>query len=111
MSGEDVSIAQKQPLGLMQRMLPEELLLEIFMAMNTVTVSRAACVCRQWRLQSQHQSMWRAACLKAWEYRETKRETEIMLRDRFHGDWRTMFNNRVRLRTDGIYVSRNTYIK
>ena len=79
--------------------------------MTPVAVSRAACCCRTWRLLSTHEKIWEKACYDAWEYREEPEVTERIARDRFHGSWRRMFFDRVRLRTEGLYVSRNTYIK
>jgi F-box protein 9 len=102
---------KKEKLGLIQKMLPEDVMLEIFMRMTPVAVSRAACCCRAWRLLANHEKVWERACYEAWEYREQPEDTERIARDRFHGSWRGMFFNRVRLRTEGIYVSRNTYVK
>lgn len=101
----------KHKLGLIQRVLPDDLVLEIFKRVPPSGVSRAACACRPWRLLSTHEDIWEKACYDAWEYREEPADTARIARDRFHGSWRRMFFHRVRLRTEGIYVSRNTYIK
>ena len=101
----------KHKLGLIQRVLPDDLMLEIFKRVPPSGVSRAACACRPWRLLSTHEDIWEKACYDAWEYREEPADTARISRDRFHGSWRRMFFHRVRLRTEGIYVSRNTYIK
>ena len=49
--------------------------------------------------------------LDAYSHRETPKETHEACRRLYAGCWRTMFHKRLRLRTDGLYVSRNTYIK
>lgn len=91
----------KAKLGLIQKLLPEDVMLEIFTRMTPVAVSRAACCCRTWRLLSYHEKIWEKASYDAWEYREEPEDTERIARDRFHGSWRRMFFNRVRLRTEG----------
>lgn len=69
------------------------------------------CVCRKWRYMIRHNpALWQAACLKAWQtisYAENAR----LCRAQYEGSWRKMFLERPRLRTDGVYVSRNTYVK
>lgn len=91
----------KAKLGLIQKLLPEDVMLEIFTRMTPVAVSRVACCCRTWRLLSYHESIWEKASYGAWEHREEPEDTERIARDRFHGSWRRMFFNRVRLRTEG----------
>lgn len=92
---------KKGKLGLIQKLLPEDVMLEIFTRMTPVAVSRAACCCRSWRLLSNHENIWEKVSYHAWECREEPKDTERIARDRFHGSWRRMFFNRVRLRTEG----------
>lgn len=103
--------AQQTLLAPIQKMIPEELLLEIFRVANhPIAISRAACVCRQWRDVTSHESLWRTACLRAFKMTGKEyntRQVEIT----FGGSWKIMFLNRPRVRHDGFYVSRNTYIK
>jgi F-box protein 9 len=40
---------KKEKLGLIQKLLPEDAMREIFKRMTPVAVSRAACCCRAWR--------------------------------------------------------------
>jgi F-box protein 9 len=53
--------------------------------------------------------VWRGFCVDAFAHRESAAETAA--RKSRHGSYRAMFQQRLRLRTDGLYVSRNTYIK
>jgi F-box protein 9 len=103
--------AKHKRLSLIQRVVPHELMVEIFKRAAPADVSRAACACRPWRLLTQDEHIWEKACLDAWEYREHVETTHAIARDRFRGSYRRMFFARPRLRTEGLYVSRNTYIK
>ena len=103
--------AKQKRLSLIQRVVPHDLMVEIFKRAAPSDVSRAACACRPWRLLTQDEHIWEKACLDAWEYREAREATHAVARDRFRGSYRRMFFARPRLRTEGLYVSRNTYIK
>ncbi|PIN16172.1 F-box protein FBX9 [Handroanthus impetiginosus] len=96
--------------ALIHRTLPEELLFEIFLKMAPYTLGRASCVCRKWRYTIRNPVFWRTACLKAWQISGVAENYRI-LHSRYDGSWRKMWVLRPRLRTDGIYVSRNTYIR
>lgn len=98
-------------LGLIQRLLPDDVMAEIFKRCAPADVSRAACACRPWRLLASGEKVWERHCRLAWAHRENWDVTRAVQRDRFHGSWRRMFFERVRVRTEGVYVSRNTYIK
>jgi len=98
-------------LSAIQKMIPNELLVEIFKRCAPADVSRCACACRLWRLLANDESIWEAACLRAFEFRETPAGTKKIAREKFRGSFRQMFWNRPRLRTEGLYVSRNTYVK
>ena len=60
----------RQKLAPIQKLLSDDLMREIFLRMTPVAVSRAACVCRQWRLLSLNEDIWEKACYAAWELRE-----------------------------------------
>ncbi|KAI4966165.1 hypothetical protein ZWY2020_042174 [Hordeum vulgare] len=70
-------------LALIHQCLPDELLIEIFGRMSPYTLGRAACVC---------QANFR------------------MVQSLYASSWRKMWVQRPRIRIDGLYVSRNTYI-
>lgn len=96
--------------ALIHRCLPDELLFEIFSRMNAYTLGKAACVCRKWHYTICNPIFWRNACLKAWQITGVAENIKI-LQLKFNGSWRRMWLLRPRLRTDGLYVSRNTYIR
>ncbi|CAI9115373.1 OLC1v1016265C2 [Oldenlandia corymbosa var. corymbosa] len=96
--------------ALIHRCLPDELIFEIFSKMTPYTLGRAACVCRKWRYTIRNPAFWRNACLKAWQIAGVA-ENYKTLQSKYDGSWRRMWLCRPRVRTDGLYVSRNTYIR
>ncbi|CAM0150832.1 unnamed protein product [Urochloa decumbens] len=101
--------------------------------MNPYTLGRAACVCRKWKYTARNPTLWRAACLKTWQVsvlifvtqfscyifssiqfyimKRTGMEANyMMVRSLYDSSWRRMWLQRPRIRIDGLYVSRNTYI-
>ncbi|XP_058088948.1 F-box protein 7 isoform X2 [Magnolia sinica] len=96
--------------ALIHRCLPDELLFEVFTRMTPYSLGKAACVCRKWRYTIRHPVFWRSACLKAWQASGPVENYRI-IQSVYGGSWRKMWLVRPRLRTDGLYVSRNTYIR
>ncbi|KAF9611250.1 hypothetical protein IFM89_028320 [Coptis chinensis] len=95
--------------ALIHRCLPDELLFEIFVRMTPHGLGRGACVCRKWRYTIRNPVFWRTACLKAWQASGPIENYKIV-QSKYEWSWRKMWLLRPRVRTDGIYVSRNTYI-
>ncbi|XP_061361876.1 F-box protein 7 [Gastrolobium bilobum] len=96
--------------ALIHRCLPDELLFEVFARMTPYDLGKASCVCRKWRYTIRNPVFWRNACLKAWQLSGVVENYKI-LQSKYDGSWRKMWLLRPRLRTDGLYVSRNTYIR
>ncbi|CAN1268864.1 F-box protein 7 [Linum perenne] len=96
--------------ALIHRSLPDELLFEVFARMNPCDLGRAACACRKWRYAIRSPVLWRNACLKAWQLHGVV-ENYKLLQSKYESSWRKMWFLRPRIRTDGLYVSRNTYIR
>ncbi|GAB2212928.1 hypothetical protein Droror1_Dr00020934 [Drosera rotundifolia] len=94
----------------LHRVVPEELLHEIFARMTPYDLGKAACVCRKWRYTIRNPVFWRNACLKAWQLSGVV-DNYKLLHSKYEGSWRKMWLLRPRVRTDGLYVSRNTYIR
>jgi hypothetical protein len=85
----------------------------------------------QWRAVAEAQPLWRAACLAVPEWRHAESSeadgqtssavvaphlsgaalVEHYVDRFFAADWRAMYRLRPRLRTDGLYASRNTYLR
>jgi F-box protein 9 len=96
--------------ALLHRSLPDELLYEIFARMDPYNIGKAACVCRKWKYIIRNPIFWRNLCLKAWQLSGVVENYKI-LQSKYDGSWRRMWLLRPRIRTDGLYVSRNTYIR
>lgn len=96
--------------ALIHRVLPDELLHEIFVRMPPYYMGRASCVCRKWRYTIRNPVFWRNACLKAWQLAGVV-DNYKLLHSKYESSWRKMWLLRPRVRTDGLYVSRNTYIR
>ncbi|GMH31239.1 hypothetical protein Nepgr_033082 [Nepenthes gracilis] len=96
--------------ALIHRVLPDELLHEIFARMTAYNLGRASCVCRKWRYTIRNPVFWRNACLRAWQLSGVV-DNYRMLHSKYEGSWRKMWLSRPRVRTDGLYASRNTYIR
>jgi len=74
--------------------------------------ARLACACRAFAaFASRSESIWRAYCFEAFAHRESSKITARICVERYGGSYRTMWRSRLRLRSDGVYVSRNTYVK
>ncbi|KAF5735505.1 F-box protein 7-like isoform X1 [Tripterygium wilfordii] len=96
--------------ALIHRYLPDELLFEVFARMGPYDLGKAACVCRKWKYTIRNPVFWRNACLKAWQLSEVVENYKIV-QSKYEASWRKMWLLRPRIRTDGLYVSRNTYIR
>lgn len=96
--------------ALIHRILPDELLFEVFARMTPYTLGRAACVCRKWHYAIRSPCLWHNACINTWQLSGLEENYKILQTD-FGGSWRKMWLHRPRLRFDGLYVSRNTYIR
>lgn len=95
--------------ALIHRVLPDELLYEVLTRMTPYSLGRASCVCRKWRYAIRNPLLWQNACLKTWQMSGVEENLRI-LKSCYGGSWRKMWIARPRLRFDGLYVSRNTYI-
>ncbi|KAG2708960.1 hypothetical protein I3760_05G217800 [Carya illinoinensis] len=96
--------------ALIHHCLPDELLFEVFARMSPYDLGRAACVCRKWKYTIRNPVFWRSACLKAWQLSGVV-ENYKLVQSKYEGSWRKMWLLRPRVRADGLYVSRNTYIR
>lgn len=95
--------------ALIHRVLPDELLYEVFARMTPYSLGRAGCICRKWRYAIRNPLLWQNACLKTWQMSGVD-ENLRTVQSCYGGSWRKMWIARPRLRFDGLYVSRNTYV-
>jgi len=99
-----------EDLSLVQRLLSEELLVKVFEKLPITSLGIVPCVCKQWRSASNAPSLWKNACREVFWDCDLDRNTAIC-REKYHSSWKRMFLHRSHLRHDGIYVSRNTYLR
>jgi len=62
-----VELSQDVELALIQKLLPEELVLKIFELLDPYVLGRLACVCTQWRAWTMYSPLWKAACFEAFQ--------------------------------------------
>ncbi|KAK2077671.1 hypothetical protein QBZ16_004517 [Prototheca wickerhamii] len=97
--------------GLIERLLSDEILLIIMSKLPPADLGVAACVCSQWQRIASAPPLWQAACLQSFGQELGAAELRDLVVREHRGDWRAMLLDRPHLRHDGVYVSRNTYIK
>ncbi|CAI5509751.1 unnamed protein product [Closterium sp. Naga37s-1] len=102
--------AREKETSLIHRALPEELLVEVFARLPAQYLGRVACVCRRWRYTVRAPALWKEACFRAWQD-EGEDALRFLQRRFFSSSWRTMWLHRPRIRFQGVYVSRNTYLR
>eukprot|EP00878_Enallax_costatus_P024541 GHUV01026194.1.p1 GENE.GHUV01026194.1~~GHUV01026194.1.p1 ORF type:complete len:277 (+),score=60.16 GHUV01026194.1:176-1006(+) len=103
---------EEADLAPIQRLFPEEMMNTIFSYLGPYELGRAACVCRQWRHLSEHHKHWQAACQQA--YGACHKDvtcSQDLVRKSYRCSWRRLFLECPHLRFDGLYASRNTYIR
>lgn len=88
--------------------LPFELLMYIFRwvvscDLDLRALEQLSLVCRGFYICARDPEIWRSACLKVWGRSSTK-----MLP---FSSWREMFLERPRVRFDGVYISKTSYIR
>lgn len=93
-----------------QKLLPPEVMLLIFSQLPIASTARAQCSCRQWYRLGLAPDLWRTACQEAFQRCSYKRNSWLLRRE-YRGCWRRMYLDRPHVRHDGVYVSRNTYLK
>jgi len=84
----------------------------VFARLTAYSVGSVACVCRHWRQLAEHPRLWEGACREAFQLQYPDHAALSKLaRTVYRGSWRRMFLEQPHLRFDGVYVSRNTYVK
>ncbi|KAK9836213.1 hypothetical protein WJX84_005129 [Apatococcus fuscideae] len=94
-----------------QKLLPEEMMLTILGKLPAAHLAMAQCVCLQWRTLADSPDLWRAACSEAFRGNSDPQTDARLVRTQHRGSWKAMFLDRPHLRFDGLYVSRNTYLR
>jgi len=109
-SGSDPVERPAEPPAPILAMLNEELLCEVLKFVEGADVARCASVCREWRYATLRPALWRYLCADTWSM-ESAEQLEAECCRRYRASFREMYLTRPRLRFDGIYVSRNQYLR
>lgn len=94
-------------------LLPNELKVEVLLRLPIQSIGRALCVSRAWRaLRDEDYLLWRRVCTDE-VFRELSPDETLAdaYVSRVYGSWHDMFIKRPRIRLDGVFVSRNTYMR
>eukprot|EP00210_Caulerpa_lentillifera_P002351 g2256.t1 len=93
-----------------QKLLPYEIMNQLFTKLGPYGLGAASCVCRQWNILAQNPIFWYKACLEA--FSDTSLEENVQrVKEQYSCSWKKMFLQRPHLRFDGIYIARNTYLR
>lgn len=108
---ETAHVEQAERVAPIDALLPSELLVEVLLRLPLASIGRSLCVSRAWNgLDEEDFLLWKRVCLKI--FREAPVETlQDVYAERVFGSWRRMFIDRPRVRLDGVFVSRNTYVR
>lgn len=87
--------------------LPNELQLVIFAFLDVKYLEACSTTCRTWYIIARDEGLpqFQRLCVKTWAC------TTTAIFEAYQCDWRNMFLHRPRLREDGIYISRNHYLR
>lgn len=110
-NGDDV---EERVLSLIEQLLPDDLLLYIFSWLPVQSQAFCRCVCKSWHRIGEERVLWKSACQRIFREESSDALTEEYAMKKYPPAltcWRTMFLDRPRVRQDGVYVSRNTYIR
>ena len=75
----------------------------VFPTLDLATLERMGATCKALYLHARDPSIWQAACRRVWGARCKP--------DAYGGSYRRMWLERPRLRFDGVYVSKESYIR
>ena len=96
--------------SLVETVLSEEILALVFSYLPPKYLGILQCVCQMFWNAAQAPSLWKAACVDAFAA-VSQGVNERLLREHYGSSWKRMFLERPHLFFDGVYVSRNTYIR
>lgn len=105
--------AEESELAEIQRRIPEELMMLIFSKLDPYSLGRAGIVCRQWNMLSESPRLWEQSCHEAFHLTVPGGPAALcrMMMRTYRFSWKRMFVHQPHLRFDGLFVSRNTYVR
>jgi len=87
--------------------LPHEIIVSIFQVLcskGVYVLYPLTQVCKQWYIYTQDPLVWRHVCHLFWR-------KDYELNFKLYLDWKKMYQERPRVRFDGIYISKFNYIR
>lgn len=113
-SADDTELVGERILSLIEQILPDEMLLYIFSLLPIQSQAYCRCVCKSWNRIGEESILWKSACHMIFRGEcpsSLKEDYVIQKYPPASSCWKNMFFDRPRVRQDGVYVSRNTYIR
>ncbi|KAL3148629.1 hypothetical protein ABBQ38_014052 [Trebouxia sp. C0009 RCD-2024] len=98
------------PQAPIQKLLPPELTTTVLRYLPITALAHCQCVCKQWNALGNFPPLWQSACQEAFQYVEYDKLNRLV-RTAHKGSWRDLYLQRPHMRFDGVYVSRNTYLR
>ncbi|KAG2492813.1 hypothetical protein HYH03_008972 [Edaphochlamys debaryana] len=89
-------------------------MLRVLGFVDAPSLARAGLVCRQWRILHEHPRLWERACQEAFLHNGTVADRAALhklITKQFRMNWKRMYVTHPHLRFDGLYASRNTYVR
>jgi len=102
---EEVDNRDKDKMSIMK--LPDELVMQVMTSLDVKSLERCSAACRLWYIIARDQNLpqYTTLCFQAWPLTGPE---EYYL---FGRNWRYMYLKRPRVRNDGIYISKNQYLR
>lgn len=113
-NADDDTEMENRTLSLIEQLLPDDLLVYIFSWLPIQSQAFCRCVCKSWNRIGEERILWKSACQRIFREGDPGYLTEEYAMRKYPPAlecWRNMFLDRPRVRQDGVYVSRNTYIR
>jgi F-box protein 9 len=88
----------------------DDAMIRVFSFLSAADLAAASLVCTQWYELSQDPKLWRQLCIAAFNQCDAT-TNEKLVRTTYGNSWKRMFVERPHIRTEGVYVSRNTYFR
>lgn len=92
-----------------QLLCTDDVILRLFSFLSATDLVAASLVCTHWYELAQDPKLWRQLCTEA--FNQDAIANERLVFTNYGNSWKRMFVDRPRIRTEGVYVSRNTYFR
>eukprot|EP00753_Platysulcus_tardus_P018307 PLAT6819.3.p1 GENE.PLAT6819.3~~PLAT6819.3.p1 ORF type:complete len:547 (+),score=195.42 PLAT6819.3:49-1641(+) len=104
--GEDEEEKRPPPTDALS-LMPPELAREIFSFLDGPTLGRCSIICLTWKARSRTGALWKVLCKRSLEKKVYRRRPNL----KEWRSWRALYLRFPRVRLDGMYVVRSTYVR